>query len=154
LRSVLSSLDGANLIINTEEKLLERLVIKNHNHFRHEKSFKDVKVVLKCTRRLREVHVRGVVADLHSCLPLVVDVVKQHGSVLLPTLQMLHFAMLRLMGAFAIIQKLDLFCKQAALAQEQRMKTGHFWNAAVQFLAAGSRIWYDKFGIACPPRMK
>ena len=127
--------------LNVERASLSTFIYKNHNRFRNDKGFRDVKLTAKCLARFYECQVSKVASDLLDALPIVASV-DAAAALYLPTRAMAEFAMERLEGAFRVLEKLSVYCKLSGEKQFSRMNLGHFWNVALANLAAISRIWY------------
>ena len=125
--------------MSVERAALRTFIYKNHNRFRNDKGFRDIKLTSKCLNRFYECELSKVAADLLDALPIVPSM--EDATLYLPTSAMAEFASERLEGGFRVLEKLTVYCKLSGEKQFCRLNLGHFWNVALANLAAISRIW-------------
>ena len=126
--------------MSVERAALNTFIYKNHNRFRNDKGFRDIKLTSKCLDRFYECELSKVATDLLDALPIVASV--EDATLYLPTSAMAEYALERLEGGFRVLEKLTIYCKLSGEMQFCRLNLGHFWNVALANLAAISRIWY------------
>lgn len=125
--------------MSVERVALSTFTYKNHNRFRNDKGFRDIKLTSKCLARFYECELSKVTTDLLDALPIVASI--DDATLYLPTSAMAEYALERLEGAFRVLEKLTVYCKLSGEMQFRRLNLGHLWNVALASLAAISRIW-------------
>jgi len=130
--------DGLN-ILASELKLFSHMLFKNHNRFRNDKGYKDLRMLEKSLQKFMN---HDFMKSLKNFLGFIPDsssstIIK----VYLPTYSMGHHAQLQLYGAGALLHRVEMLSKNSALLDIQRLNLGHFWGVAAQNLAVVGRVW-------------
>ena len=140
-KKVIPSLQTVNGYAKVEITVLANLIWKNHNRFRNDKGFKDLKIVKKCALRMyQELKLEAILSNFASSFPLAFDM-KSASKIYLPTSYMAHYALVRLYGSAQLLKKLICYCENAFRFAKMRLHLGHFWNIAMYSSACVSRIW-------------
>ena len=126
--------------MSVDRAILDTLLYKNHHRFRNDKGYHDVRRISKTLGRFYEMDVVKVVKDVEAVFPLMSDLRAGKSHLYLPSLAMVEFVLLRLRGAFLLLEKLVVFVRLAGDKQVKRIKLGHFWTVALGNMAAGAKI--------------
>jgi len=125
-------------IITEELKLLSHILFKNHNRFRNDKGYKDLRMLEKTLQKFLSHKFMKSLADLLGFIP---DSASSQLKTYLPTPAMGHHTHLQLYGAAAFLERIEMLSKNCALLDVQRLNLGHFWGVSAQNLAVVGRIW-------------
>jgi len=122
-----------------ELKLFSHILYKNHNRFRNDKGYKDLRMLEKSLQKLMNHHFMNSLENYLGFIPESSSstIVK----VYLPTYAMGLHAQLQLYGAGALLNRVEMLSKNSALLDVQRLNLGHFWGVAAQNLAIVGRVW-------------
>jgi len=126
---------------DVELTVLAHLLYKNHNRFRNDKGFKDLKMAKKAALRLyQEVNLPKLMEGFLEDMPVPFDV-RTAPKLYLPSTHMVEHALVRLHGSSKLTLRLIGYCQNAGEKARARMKLGHFWNFALYTSACISRLW-------------
>ena len=121
-----------------EFKLLSHILYKNHNRFRNDKGYKDLRMLEKTLQKFLNHKFLKSLTDFVGFIP---DSPSSHRKTYLPTQAMGFHTQLRLYGAGAFLARIEMLSKNSALLDVQRLNLGHFWGVSAQNLAVVGRIW-------------
>jgi len=141
LKRIISKLRELTGHAKVDLTVLSNLIYKNHNRFRNDKGFRDLKLVKKTALRMfDEVKLDDVMDELAANMPVPYDL-RTAGCMYLPVRQMAEHVMVRLHGCARLLLVLVQHCEHAAAKAKQKMRLGHFWNVALYSSACVSRLW-------------
>lgn len=163
MKRTVAKLREINSYAKVDLTVLNNLIYKNHNRFRNDKGFRDLKLVKKAALRLfQEVQLDNLVEELAANMPVPFDI-KTSAGVYLPVAPMAEHLMVRLHGTAKLALATAQYCENAAAKSKQKMGLGHFWNVALYCSACVSRLWalsistlsciletYEEFSNFCP----
>jgi len=125
-------------IVVEELKLLSQILYKNHNRFRNDKGYKDLRMLEKSL--LKSLN-HKFMKSLTAFLEFIPDSPSLQLKCYLPTQEMAEYTQLQLYGAAVFLERIEMLCKNCGLLDVQRLNLGHFWGVSAQNLAVVSRIW-------------
>ena len=126
-------------ILAPELKLFSHILYKNHNRFRNDKGYKDLRMLEKSLKKFIN---HNFMKSLVNFLGFIPDSSSSTSTkVYLPTYAMGVHAQLQLYGAGALLHRVEMLSKNSALLDVQRLNLGHFWGVAAQNLAVVGRVW-------------
>jgi len=123
-------------ILNSEFNLFSHILYKNHNRFRNDKGYKDLRMLEKSLKKFLN---HKFLNNLVNFLGFIPDT--SASKIYLPTCAMGVHAQLQLYGAGAFLHRLEMLSRHSALLDLQRLNLGHFWGVSAQNLAVVGRIW-------------
>eukprot|EP00090_Calanus_glacialis_P014103 TRINITY_DN22753_c0_g1_i1.p1 TRINITY_DN22753_c0_g1~~TRINITY_DN22753_c0_g1_i1.p1 ORF type:complete len:390 (+),score=108.14 TRINITY_DN22753_c0_g1_i1:37-1170(+) len=121
-----------------EFKLLSHILYKNHNRFRNDKGYKDLRMLEKTLQKFLN---HKFLKNLIDFLGFIPDSPSSHLKTYLPSQAMGFHTQLQLYGAGAFLARIEMLSKNCALLDVQRLNLGHFWGVSAQNLAVVGRIW-------------
>ena len=137
-RSKIEDIDDDLNTLADEFKLLSHILYKNHNRFRNDKGYKDLRMLEKTLQKFLNHKFLKSLTDFLGFIP---DSPSSHLKTYLPTQAMGLHTQLQLYGAGAFLARIEMLSKNCALLDVQRLNLGHFWGVSAQNLAVVGRIW-------------
>jgi len=139
LKNKFGEIEDSLSILASELKLFSHMLFKNHNRFRNDKGYKDLRMLEKSLQKFMN---HDFMKSLENFLGFIPDSSSSTIiNVYLPTYAMGHHAQLQLYGAGALLHRVEMLSKNSALLDIQRLNLGHFWGVAAQNLAVVGRVW-------------
>lgn len=138
IRNKFGQIENSLKILSAELNLFSHILYKNHNRFRNDKGYKDLRMLEKSLQKFIK---HEFLKSLVNFLGFIPDSSTQNIKIFLPTYAMGLHAQLQLYGAGAFLHRLELLSKNSALLDVQRLNLGHFWGVAAQNLGLVGRIW-------------
>jgi hypothetical protein len=121
-----------------ELKLLSQILYKNHNRFRNDKGYKDARMLEKSANKFVN---HNFVRPVSNFLNLIPSSASVSIKVYLPPVTVAEYSLLQLLGAGALLSRIETCAKNTGQLLLQRLNLGHFWNVAAYELAVISRLW-------------
>ncbi|KAK3883255.1 hypothetical protein Pcinc_012427 [Petrolisthes cinctipes] len=122
--------------IQSEFAVLAASLYQN-GRFRPEKFFGALKKIQKCGEHWQQLNLASIMDRVHSLMP---SILLNRRAVRLPSRQMFVYLVVRILGGYHLLQKLDDYCKEAGVYLMVKIKSGHFFCPAMAFLANAARI--------------
>jgi len=123
-------------ILSSEFKLFSHILYKNHNRFRNDKGYKDLRMLEKSLKKFLNHKFSNNIVNFLGFIP---DF--SASKTYLPTYAMGLHTQLQLYGAGAFLHRIEMLSRNSALLDVQRLNLGHFWGVSAQNLAVVGRIW-------------
>lgn len=138
VKSKLPDMDNCLEIVAKELNLFSHVLYKNHNRFRNDKGYKDLRILEKSLLKFLNHKFTKILTDFLAFIP---DFSSSQTTMFLPTSAMAHYTQLQLYGAAVFLERIGVLSKNCALLDMQRLNLGHFWGVAAQNLAMVGRMW-------------
>ncbi|KAK4314142.1 hypothetical protein Pmani_014561 [Petrolisthes manimaculis] len=122
--------------IQSEFAVLAASLYQN-GRFRPEKFFGALKKIQKCGNHWQQLNLASIMDRVHRLMP---SILLNRRAVRLPSRQMFVYLVVRILGGYHLLQKLDDYCKEAGVYLMVKIKSGHFFCPAMAFLANAARI--------------
>jgi len=138
LKEKVEKMKGCLALIQGEELLLSRVLYKNHNRFRNDKGYKDLRMLEKTVKKLLAFRFVNTLTVLIEFIP---DSISLTHITLLPSIEMMYFTHAQLYAAGVFLHRIENLILNCSLLDLQRLNLGHFWGVSAHNLGIVSRIW-------------